>query len=140
MESKYTPRKRITSNRPPPSVQKQEVEAPGEFKSSSDPKKKEIIEKVYDLTSYRSIRDTWKQAREIGPDTKLQDASQWKAELEPRKTRVAGYNSSITNEPYQEFQLDVFFISKNMRKKKTKAQLAAGEKEEAGSRKMWSLR
>ena len=86
MESKYTPRGRITSKIPPPSAQKQEVETPGQSKSSIDPKKKEIIERVYfdDLTGYRSIRDTWKQAREIDPDIKLQDVSQWKAELEPR--------------------------------------------------------
>ena len=47
MESKDAPRRRITSKIPPPSVQKQEVEAPGEFKSSIDPKKKGITEKVY---------------------------------------------------------------------------------------------
>ena len=101
MESKDTPMRIITSKRSPPSVQKQEVEALGEFKSSIDPKEKEIIEKVYfdDLSGYRSIRDTWRQARKIGPDIKLQDVSQWKAELEPRKTDVAGSNSLIANEP-----------------------------------------
>ena len=46
MESKYTPGRRATSKRPPPIAQKQEVEALGEFKSSIDPEKKEIIEKV----------------------------------------------------------------------------------------------
>jgi hypothetical protein len=82
------------------------VEAPKQFESSIDPKKKEIIERVYfdDLTSYRSIKDTWKQARKIDPDIKLQDVSQWKAELEPRKTDVAGYNSFIANAPYKEFK------------------------------------
>ena len=62
MESKDTPSRRITSKRPPPSVQKQEVKAPGDFKSSIGLKKKEIIEKVYfdNLTGYRSIRDTWR--------------------------------------------------------------------------------
>ena len=85
MESEAKPKRRITSKRPPPSAPKQEVEAPKQFESSIDPKKKEIIEEVYfdDLTGYRSIRDTWKQAREIDPDIKLQDVSQWKAELEP---------------------------------------------------------
>ena len=64
-------------------VQKQEVEAPGQYKSSIDPKKKDIIQRVYfdDLTGYRSIRDTWKQAREIDPDIKLKDVSPWKAKL-----------------------------------------------------------
>jgi hypothetical protein len=101
MESKDTPRRRITSKRPPPSAPEQEVEAPGEFKSSIDPKQKEIIERVYfdDLTGYRSIRDTWKQAREIDPDIKLKDVSQWKAELEPRKTQVAGYNCLLQTHP-----------------------------------------
>ena len=117
MESEAKPTRRITSNRPPPSAPKQEVEAPKQFESSIDPKTKEIIEEVYfdDLTGYRSIRDTWKQAREIDPDIKLQDVSQWKAELEPRKTRVAGYNSFIANAPYQGFQVDIFFISKKTR-------------------------
>ena len=112
MESKDTPRRSITSNIPPPSAQKQEVEAPGQFKSSVDPKNKEVIERVYfdDLTSYTSVRDTWKQAREIHPDIKLQDVSQWKAELEPRMTEVAGYNSFIANAPDQVFQEDLFFI------------------------------
>ena len=57
MESQATPRRRITSKIPPPSVQKQEVEAPGEFKSSIDPKEKEITKKVCfdNLTDCRSI-------------------------------------------------------------------------------------
>ena len=39
----------------------------------------------------------------------------------------------MTNAPYQEFQVDVFFISMTKRRKrKTKEQLAAGEKEEEG--------
>jgi hypothetical protein len=62
----------------PQSDQKQEVEAPKEFESSIDPEKKETIEEIDfdDRTGYRSIRDTWKQAREIDPDIKLKDVSQ----------------------------------------------------------------
>ena len=89
------------------------VYVPKAHESSIDPEKKEIIEKIYfdDRTGYRSVRDTWKKAREIDPSIKLKDVSQWKAELEPRKTQVSGYNSFIPKAPFQEFQVDLFFIS-----------------------------
>ena len=73
-----------------------------------------------------------KQARDIDPDINLKDVSQWKAELEPRKTQVAGYNSFIANAPYQEFQMDLFFISKKKRLEREKTKRKRKKKKVVG--------
>jgi len=90
--------------------------------SSIDPEKKDIIERIYfdDRTGYRSVRDTWKNAREIDPNIEPKDVSQWKAELQPRKTPVSGYNSFIANAPFQDFQVELLFISQPKEGKKKK--------------------
>ena len=59
--------------------------------------------------------------------------SQWKAELQPKKTKVSGCNSFIANAPFQEFQVNLFWISKKKRKERTtKEQLEAVEKNVEG--------
>ena len=127
MESKATPRRIALSKRPPPDAPRH-VEVQKPFESSIDPEKKDVIERVYfdDMTGHRSIRDTWKQAREIDPNIKLKDVSHWKAELEPRNIQVAGYNSFIANAPFQEFQLDLFWMSKKKRKDRKKEEGGRG--------------
>ena len=91
MEFEAKPRRRILSERSLPNAPKQ-VEVPKPPESSIDPEKKDIIERIYfdDRTGYRSVRDTWKNAREIDPNIEPKDVSQWKAELQPRKTQVSG--------------------------------------------------
>jgi len=75
---------------------------PKPHESSIDPEKREIIENICfnDRTGYRSVRDTSKKETDIDPSIKLKGVSQWKAELQPKKTQVSGYNSVIANVPF----------------------------------------
>ena len=71
-----------------------------------------IIEKVYHSEhGYRSIRETWKEAKKLDATIKEQDVKDWKADYEPRKKQVQGYNSFIANKPFEEFQVDLMFFS-----------------------------
>ena len=71
-----------------------------------------IIEKVYHSEhGYRSIRDTYNQAKKLDATIKEQDVRDWKANYEPRKKQVQGYNSFIANKPFEEFQVDLMFFS-----------------------------
>jgi len=71
-----------------------------------------VIEKVYHSENgYRSIRETYKEAKKLDATIKEQDVKDWKANYEPRKKEVQGYNSFIANKPFEEFQVDLMFFS-----------------------------
>ena len=40
------------------------------------------------------------------------DVKKWKATLEAQKKQVSGYNSFIPSKPYEEFQIDLLFFTK----------------------------
>ena len=65
-----------------------------------------VIEKVYHSENgYRTIRETYKEAKKLDASIKEQDVRDWKANYEPRKKQVQGYNSFIANKPFEEFQV-----------------------------------
>ena len=72
--------------------------------------KDDIISKVYnDL--YGSIKDTYNHARKIDKRIKYDDVKTWFDKSFVRKTNLKGFNSFIAHEPYQEYQIDLFFIN-----------------------------
>ena len=73
--------------------------------------KDEIIAKVYlDPAGFGSNAITLQDARKFDKSITLQDVKDWKAKRLERKTNLKGYNSFIANRPFQEFQIDLFFL------------------------------
>lgn len=72
--------------------------------------KEKVISNVYN-EFYGSINNTLKDAQKIDPTIKYQDVKQWFDRSFTRKTNLKGYNSFIANYPFQEFQMDLFFIN-----------------------------
>jgi hypothetical protein len=60
---------------------------------------------------YGSIKDTFTRARAIDKSIKLEDVRNWFAKNQVRKGNLRGYNSFIAQEPYQEYQIDLFFVN-----------------------------
>ena len=74
--------------------------------------KDKIISQVYnDPPGFGSINNTLKDARKIDPTITLQDVKKWKHNSIERKTQLRGYNSFIAHKPFEEFQVDLFFMN-----------------------------
>ena len=73
-------------------------------------KKSDTISLVYN-DFYGSIKDTFTRARAIDKSIKLDDVKDWFAKNQVRKGNLRGYNSFIAQEPYQEYQIDLFFVN-----------------------------
>ena len=74
--------------------------------------KDKIISQVYnDPLGFGSINNTLKDARKIDPTITLQDVKKWKHNSIERKTQLRGYNSFIAHKPFEEFQVDLFFMN-----------------------------
>ena len=74
------------------------------------PDKDKIISSVYH-DFYGSIKDTFNDAKKKDPSIKYDDVKEWFAKNFVRKKNLSGYNSFIANEPFEEFQIDLFFIN-----------------------------
>jgi hypothetical protein len=72
--------------------------------------KDKIISSVY-YDFYGSIKDTFNEAKKKDPSIKYDDVKEWFSKNCVRKTNVKGFNSFIAQEPYQEYQIDLFFIN-----------------------------
>ena len=73
--------------------------------------KNKVIEKVYkDPWGFGSIKNTLKDARKIDSAITLQDVIKWKENSIERKTQLMGFNSFIAHKPFEEFQIDSFFM------------------------------
>jgi hypothetical protein len=73
-------------------------------------KKDDIIENIYN-EFYGSIQNTLKDARKIDPKIKYEDVKEWYEKNLTKKKNLKGYNSYIADYPYQEYQMDLFFIN-----------------------------
>ena len=69
--------------------------------------KDKTIEKVYN-DFFGSIKDTFNEARKLDTSIKYNDVKEWFEKNFVRKKNLSGYNSFIANEPYEEFQTDLF--------------------------------
>ncbi len=73
--------------------------------------KNSIIEKVYyDPAGHGSIRKTYVDANKKDKTISEADVKKWFNNNIPRKTDLAGYNSFITSEPKEEYQMDLMFF------------------------------
>ena len=76
-------------------------------------KDKTISEVYYDQAGFGSIATTYKDAKKKGASITMQDVKEWFQENVERKKQLSGYNSFIAPDINFEYQLDLFFISKN---------------------------
>ena len=77
-------------------------------------RKRAVIEKVYydDATGCRNLRETWKAVRDVDNNITEKNVRSWKEALEAHKKRCPAYNSFIPSKPYEEFQIDLLFFTK----------------------------
>jgi hypothetical protein len=72
--------------------------------------KDKIISEVYH-EFYGSIKDTFTDAKKKDKTITYDDVKKWFDNNFTRKTNLKGYNSYIASEPFEEFQMDLFFIN-----------------------------
>jgi len=73
--------------------------------------KNEIIAKIYlDPAGFGSNAATLEEAKKYDKSITLQDIKDWKYKNTERKTNLKGFNSFIAEKPFQEFQIDLFFL------------------------------
>ena len=78
-----------------------------------DKSKEEIIRKLYfDPAGFQSIRNTLKDVRKIDKTITEAEVREFIESNTERKENLIGYNSFIANEPKQEYQVDLFFMTK----------------------------
>ena len=73
--------------------------------------KDSIIAKIYnDPAGYGSMQTTLADARKIDKTITSDDVKHWFQKNVERKTNLKGYNLFIADKPFQEFQIDLFFL------------------------------
>ena len=72
--------------------------------------KNKIISNIY-KENYGSRKDTLEEARKKDPSITYEDVKNWFDKNFVRKTNLRGFDSFIASEPYEEFQMDLFFIN-----------------------------
>jgi hypothetical protein len=70
--------------------------------------KDNIISNIY-KDYYGSRRDTFEEAKKKDPSITYEDMKDWFHKNFIRKQILRGYNSFTASEPYEEFQMDLFF-------------------------------
>jgi hypothetical protein len=74
--------------------------------------KHETIATIYrDPSGYGSIRNTFKEAKQKDKTITLEDTKKWFNKNVEQKTNHSGQNSYVAKKPYEEFQMDLFFIN-----------------------------
>ena len=73
--------------------------------------KNDIISKTYfDLAGHGSMQSTYKQAHEKDKSITLKTIKDWYDKNVEQKTKYVGENSFVAKAPFEEFQIDLFFI------------------------------
>ena len=74
--------------------------------------KSDIISKIYnDPSGYGSIKTTLADAKLKDKTIKLDDVKNWFNKNVEQKTKHSGQNSFVAKKPFEEFQVDLFFIN-----------------------------
>ena len=80
--------------------------------SKLDEQKAEIIRKVYtDPAGFGSVAETYRDAKKKDKNITYADVKQWIEQNRARKKNLKGYNSFVADRPFQEFQVDLFFMA-----------------------------
>ena len=72
--------------------------------------KDETIKYIYNIF-YGSMVDTYKDARKKDKSITYQDVKRWFEKNIPKLNNLSGYNSFVASDPFEEYQLDLFFIN-----------------------------
>lgn len=72
--------------------------------------KEQIISDTYH-EFYGSIKNTYLDAKKKDNTIKYDDVKKWFDKSFVRKTNLSGFNSYVAQRPYEEFQMDLFFIN-----------------------------
>jgi hypothetical protein len=72
--------------------------------------KDKIISSVYH-DFYGSMQDTFREAKKKDRSITYDDVKDWFARSFVKKKNLTGYNSFIADEPFEEFQIDLFFVN-----------------------------
>ena len=87
--------------------------------------KNDTISKTYH-EFYGSQKDTFLQARKKDNTITQEDVKKWFNNNFDRKTNPRGFNSFIAHHPYQEYQIDLFFMPESDGKEYQQATLMIG--------------
>jgi len=79
----------------------------------SDSKQKNINDIYYDRSGFGSLRTTLQDAKARDPSITMDDVRRFFSKNVEEKRKPRGENSFVAPSPYWEYQLDLFFISKN---------------------------
>ena len=79
----------------------------------SDSKQKIINDIYYDRSGFGSLRTTLQDAKARDPSITMVDVRRFFSKNVEEKRKPRGENSFVAPSPYWEYQLDLFFISKN---------------------------
>ena len=80
----------------------------------------EIISKIYfEPSGYGSIQNTFIAARKVDKTIKMDDVKAWFVANVEQKTKYSGQNSYVAQKPYEEYQIDLFFINDLKNKKES---------------------
>ena len=70
-----------------------------------------LFQKIHlDPAGCGSNASTLEEAKNYDKTITLQDIKDWKYKNTERKTNLKGFNSFIAEKPFQEFQIDLFFL------------------------------
>ena len=72
--------------------------------------KDQTIKDIYN-NFYGSMVDTYKDARKKDKTITYQDVKRWFEKNIPKLNNLSGYNSFVASDPFEEYQLDLFFIN-----------------------------
>ena len=72
-----------------------------------------IANVYYDRSGFGSLKTTLEDSRKKDPSIKIEDVKQFFAKNVEVKKKARGENSFIPPSPFYEYQLDLFFISKD---------------------------
>ena len=74
--------------------------------------KNKITEQAYhDPLGYGSIQNTLRDARKLDSSITLDDVKKWKEANVEQTKQQKGYNSFVAHKPYEEFEVDLFFMN-----------------------------
>ena len=71
--------------------------------------KNDTIAKAYN-EFYVSVKDTYNLAKKSDKSITLADVKKWFDGNFARKTNLRGFNSYVAQKPYEEYQVDLFFM------------------------------
>ena len=77
-------------------------------------KNKIMSDVYYDLGRFKSAKEQLNYARLKDKTTTMDDIKEWRKENIEETKQLKGYNSFVVEKPYEEFQMDLAFLTWTM--------------------------